>query len=365
LSIKLKESNVYKKNTSQSVETIEIIDGDRLSISEVEKMRISNKRKMESIEGEKRFHILQIFVFENKPDKKYINMVNSLQFGDTNSNSYIISLCIDVTQGKIYKNFVDDGEFTNILFSINGILEERLFESYNDYLKNENIEEVEFRVKYIVKQPLVTYYFVILNFIIYILAFAYSIYYKEEFYYVLIKFGAKVNDNIIQGEYWRLITSIFLHSDFRHLFFNLISLMFLGSIVERVFGHYKFFMFYIVAGFFGSVLSLGFTKNVSVGASGAIFGLLGVILIYGLSNKGFFKTALGANIILVLGFNLFYGLANQRIDNYAHLGGLIFGYLIAGIILKQDEKDNFYLNKDFCLFMFVTISIFLLLYIFI
>ncbi|MCA1063390.1 rhomboid family intramembrane serine protease [Rossellomorea sp. AcN35-11] len=148
----------------------------------------------------------------------------------------------------------------------------------------------------------------------------------------LIEFGAKYNPLMIEGEWWRLVTPIFLHIGILHLFMNTLALFYLGTAVEKMFGRIRFIIIYMVSGVAGSLASFLFTSNLSAGASGAIFGCFGALLYFGvLYPKIFFRT-MGTNIIAVILLNLVLGFTIPGIDNAGHIGGLIGGFLAAGIV---------------------------------
>ncbi|NQD67466.1 rhomboid family intramembrane serine protease [Bacillus haikouensis] len=148
----------------------------------------------------------------------------------------------------------------------------------------------------------------------------------------LIEFGAKYNPLIIEGEWWRLVTPIFLHIGMLHLLMNTLALYYLGTAVEKIYGRSRFVFVYMVSGITGSFASYLFTANLSAGASGAIFGCFGALLYFGvLYPKIFFRT-MGTNIIAVILLNLAFGFTIPGIDNAGHLGGLAGGFLAAGIV---------------------------------
>ncbi|MBT2656652.1 rhomboid family intramembrane serine protease [Bacillus sp. ISL-18] len=147
----------------------------------------------------------------------------------------------------------------------------------------------------------------------------------------LIKYGAKVNALIDQGEWWRFITPIFLHIGFLHLLTNTLALYFLGTTVERIFGKSRFFIIYLFAGFTGFIASFLYSSNLSAGASGAIFGCFGALLYFGAMYPKLFFRTMGLNILVVLGINLVFGFSVSGIDNAGHLGGLAGGFLAAGV----------------------------------
>ena len=148
----------------------------------------------------------------------------------------------------------------------------------------------------------------------------------------LIEFGAKYNPYILQGEWWRFITPVFIHIGFLHLILNSMALYYLGSSVERIYGSVRFFIIYLFAGFAGVLASFVFTTTLSAGASGAIFGCLGALLYFGLANKKMFFRTMGMNIIFILIINLSLGFIMPGIDNAGHIGGLIGGFFAATAI---------------------------------
>lgn len=158
----------------------------------------------------------------------------------------------------------------------------------------------------------------------------------------LVEFGAKYNPYILQGEWWRFITPIFIHIGFLHLALNSMALYYLGSSVERIYGSIRFFAIYIFAGFAGVVASFVFNTTVSAGASGAIFGCLGALLYFGISNKKLFFRTMGMNIILLLIVNLAFGFIMPGIDNAGHIGGLIGGFMAAAAVGLPKKGKWFY-----------------------
>jgi rhomboid protease GluP len=157
----------------------------------------------------------------------------------------------------------------------------------------------------------------------------------------LIKFGAKFNPYIYDGEWWRFITPIFLHIGFLHLAMNTLALYFLGPAVERIFGNLRFLFIYLFAGISGVIASFIFSPNISAGASGAIFGCFGALLYFALIYPKLFFRTMGPSVITVLVFNLIFGFTVSIVDNAGHLGGLAGGFLAAGILHFPKKKKPF------------------------
>lgn len=150
----------------------------------------------------------------------------------------------------------------------------------------------------------------------------------------ILYYGAKINELIAQGEWWRLLTPIFIHANLTHIAFNAYSLYNLGREIEAFYGWLRFSIIFFLAGLSGSVASLIFNTHPSVGASGAIFGLIGAEAAFLYLNRGILgergRRAF-QNVIVIVGINLFIGLQGG-IDNWAHLGGLAGGLALAWFI---------------------------------
>jgi rhomboid protease GluP len=143
--------------------------------------------------------------------------------------------------------------------------------------------------------------------------------------------GARVTELILEGQWWRFITPVFLHGSVTHIFFNMYALLSLGSLLERHFGHGRFVLLYFLGAFAGNVFSFLLTDGYSVGASTAVFGLVAAEVIFFYQNRKLFgsqaKQAIG-NAVFIIGVNLFIGLA-PGIDNWGHVGGLLGGAMFA------------------------------------
>jgi rhomboid protease GluP len=156
--------------------------------------------------------------------------------------------------------------------------------------------------------------------------------------------GALVPALVAEGEAWRLITSTFLHSGFVHLAMNMISLYFLGSFAEASFGRGRFFALYLISGIAGGLayLYLGAFTAPAVGASGAIFGLLGGVFGYSIRRGTFsLQNPVIAQLLFLTAINLFLGATIPNVSNTAHIGGLvgglIFGWLFAPTVYSRKK----------------------------
>lgn len=159
---------------------------------------------------------------------------------------------------------------------------------------------------------------------------------------VLLNHGGLYRDLVLEGEYYRLLISNFLHGNFLHLFFNMYCLFSIGPIFEKLLGKFRYLLLYLICGLSGSFLSFLLIKEntVSVGASSSIFGLFGALIVFTLMRKDLFQLGASKNIIIMVLINLFYGFFSQgsmKIDNFGHIGGLVMGAIIAFIIVNLNK----------------------------
>lgn len=146
-------------------------------------------------------------------------------------------------------------------------------------------------------------------------------------------------------QYYRLFTCMWLHFGFNHLASNMLALYFLGDNVERALGKVRYFFLYIISGLGASAFSLVFSmlvgsNVVSAGASGAIFGMLGALIYIVIRNHGRLQEITTPRLLLMVGYSLFAGITSQGIDNAAHIGGLLTGFLLAVLLYKGNRNVN-------------------------
>lgn len=176
--------------------------------------------------------------------------------------------------------------------------------------------------------------FVVINVIMYIISAIVSKSIFDIDVGTLVNLGANNKHLVInEGEYQRIISSMFLHGGLMHILFNMYALCVMGPLIEKIYGALNFIGIYVVGGITSSLLSLALSEPnvISVGASGAIFALLGAALVYGIKMRGTIGKQFMSSILQVIAINVFIGLSMPNIDNYAHLGGFAGGLLIAVI----------------------------------
>lgn len=180
------------------------------------------------------------------------------------------------------------------------------------------------------KVPYINITMVILNVLIFIICtFTGELLYN--------KYMLRFTEVVFQGEYYRLFTAMFLHIDTQHLMNNMIILLFLGNMLEEHLGHRRYFLLYLLSGLGGGILSLVYQSffvepTGSVGASGGIFGLLGIVLVLAIVEKGKMEYLSITRISIVIIFSVYSGFTSSNIDNAAHIGGLLTGFLVTGFL---------------------------------
>ena len=150
-------------------------------------------------------------------------------------------------------------------------------------------------------------------------------------YDLLLFYGAKINQFILQGDFWRFLTPAFLHGSIIHLSFNMYAIYSIGPSLERKYRSTSFILLYVISAIFGNVVSFLFSPNVSLGSSTAIFGLIAAQGVYIYKNRYLLGSAakpLLTNVLFMIAVNLFLGLS-PGIDNWGHMGGLVGGFLYA------------------------------------
>ncbi len=162
----------------------------------------------------------------------------------------------------------------------------------------------------------------------------------------LVHGGANYGPFTLGGQWWRLVTCVFVHGSLLHIAFNMWCLWDLGSLAESLYGHWTFAVVYLLAGISGSLGSVIWNPNVlSVGASGAIFGIAGALIAsFYLGEFSLPRAAVRGtlrSVVTFVGYNLVFGAMMSRVDNAAHVGGLVAGLILGALIAKvAPDHDN-------------------------
>lgn len=198
--------------------------------------------------------------------------------------------------------------------------------------KNKKMERI-----FSAKKPIFTYIIMGLCLVMFILSkFGYNT-------GLLLLLGANYGPLVKSGEIYRLVACMFLHGGIIHFGLNMYSLFIVGPRVEDFFGKWKFLLIYFLSGISGSLLSIGINNDVvSIGASGAIFGLFGALVYFGYTYRGYIGTIIRSQIVPIVIYNLLLGFIIPGVDIWGHVGGLLGGLLSARMLgTIENKKYNF------------------------
>ena len=310
--------NNYKivRIVSHHIHNKEQLDFDKFKLSKIVKQV---KRKTLS------FKVKVLSIYTDIEDEKILN-----------NDDVLITKEKDINNPKLVSAFPDIVEKTN---RKEDGLEYFIKVTDNINKKNEKRNKIAEKI-FSYKQPIVTYIIMAICIILFILMELSGGSTNSQ---TLLKYGANLDVLVKNGEYYRLFTCIFLHIGIMHLLCNMYSLYIIGREVENLFGKIKYIIIFILSGIFGSIMSLAFTHNtISAGGSGAIFGLLGALLYFGMHYRTYLGEAIKRSIIPIIVVNLIIGFFAEGIDLAAHIGGLVGGVLVAmmvGVPDKSKTKD--------------------------
>lgn len=166
---------------------------------------------------------------------------------------------------------------------------------------------------------------------------------SEDAYFMYTK-GAMFAPAVLEdGEYYRLLTAMFMHFGIRHIMNNMLVLFVIGDNLERALGHVKYLIFYLLCGISSNWVSMmahtADTMTVSAGASGAIFGVVGGLLYVVTANRGQLEDLNTRQLVIMIFFSLYLGYTSTGVDNIAHLSGLVIGFVLAIILYHRPARD--------------------------
>ncbi len=324
---------VVEKSYLGNYMIVEIIDGDRLNEEELTLRLQKNKNVLMSIDRTGCF-FFDVIIFDSIPEENKLSAIRDGQYMDGSQKRALSCITVNLSEGAVERQH----KFSSPSNEIDKLLKACLKEDWQSLGTTIDLEGLmqkkqdELSVTFAARKPFFTYMLIIINIAVSLLIYLYERRTGIAFNELLSRFGAKNNMLIMQGEYWRFITPVFLHGGVLHLLINCYSLYAVGVFVERLFGHAKFACIYFAGGILGNIASFMFSISMGVGASGAIFGLMGAMLYYGMEYPAHFRRYFGHNIITTIIVNIVYGFSAQGIDNYAHLGGLAGGFLASGAV---------------------------------
>ena len=331
------QNEIWLENLNSDYKIIRIVsnyihNNEQLNFDLFRSTRIIKKIKLQTFS----FTMNTLNIFVNLGDNVEENKINKTNQMELVSIKNINELNKYDNVLKIFPDIITDTKFDE-----EGV---KLFMKITGDINKKN-EENGKRAEEIfgIRKPYITYGIITINIVLYIIMLTLSRSGLGEFdVQTLLKFGANYKPLVLAGEYWRLIASAFLHDGIIHLICNMYALYVIGPQLENFFGKTRFLIIYLFSAIAGNLLSLTFSSAVSVGASGAIFGLFGSLLYFGYYYRVYLGNVLRTQLIPVIMINILFGLVTPGIDNAAHIGGLIGGIFISmgiGVKYKSTKSD--------------------------
>jgi len=321
-------------------------------------MEFANSRALQMMRQSngRTFKFLNLYIFQHKlPEDVYQVISEASRSSEKGLDSFNGFIDLEEEQLGIPADTFEQFPITKdpfIYFFTHDEMEDP-DQAFHEIMKVERKREEDIRKIFDYGMPFFTFFFIAVNALMFvIMTFAGGSTNTE----ILLRFGAKESFLITHGEYWRFITPIFLHIGFLHFVLNNLALYFLGQMTEKIYGSARFLFIYLMAGIIGNIGSFLFVpSSLGAGASGSIFGLFGALLYFGYIYPDLFFRTMGKDILTIIGINLVFGLVVPNIDNYAHMGGLLGGFLIASILHLPKQKSRKLTLTFFSLFLIISI----------
>lgn len=339
------EDEIWLENLDSDYRIVRIVSNyihndEQLDFDLFKTDRIASKIKKKTFS----FYMNVLTIYTDLGDNAHLDRINK-------------SDCVFLyDEADIEKSILLQSKFPDLnnklVFSEEGL---QLFMKITTDINNKNKKEAEKAEEvFSKKKPIITYALIAINILLYVIPILFG-----KFDSVLDQFS--VNGPIIRYyggiSYLRLLTGGFLHADIFHLLFNCYAIYVIGSQLENFMGKTKYTVIYLFSLVIGSLMSITFNSNPSIGASGAVFGLMGSLLYFGYHYRVYLGNTIKSQIIPLIVINLLYGTFVSGIDNFAHIGGLIGGFLITmsmGIKYKSssvERVNGIVITTIFTLFM--------------
>ena len=324
------EDEIWLENLEESYKIIRIVSNyihndEQLNFDLFKTNRIVKKIKRKTFS----FNMNVLTIYTDLGDNAHLDKVNKMDcmylYEEEDINKYNF---ID----KIFPDIKNKLKFTE-----KGL--ELFIKITNDINKKNKVNADQAKDVFEHKKPVITSILIILNILLYIVPVLLGKY--EEVINNFCVYGPLIR----LGEYYRLLTGIFLHGGLFHLLFNCYALWIIGNQIESYMGRCKYLIIYLFSGLMGALFSITFSNYASIGASGAVFGLLGSMLYFGYHYRIYLGSVIKSQIVPLIIFNLVLGFIISGVDNFAHIGGLLGGSLITvalGVKYKSTsfEKTN-------------------------
>lgn len=324
------ENEIWLENLNEDCKVVRIVSGyihnnEQLKFDTFKTKKILGKIKKKTLS----FNINVMSIF--------LDLGENVELKDEEHNKNIISINV-----KDEKDIKKNDEINKVFPDLDKKLKyteegEELFMKITKEINEHNqadakkVEKV-FKMKY----PMITYTLIAINIIFFVVPLVLGEY--DTIYLLLCSHGPSIR----AGQYYRLFTAMFYHGGIIHLLLNCYSLYVVGTQMESFLGKIKFLIVYLASGLIGALCSMAFIGNAtSVGASGAIFGLLGSMLYFGYHYRVYLGNVMKSQIIPLIALNLAIGFMSTGIDNAAHIGGLVGGALMTMALGVEGKSTTF------------------------
>lgn len=323
------ENEIWLENLNEDYKVVRIVSGYIHNDEQFDFDKFKTKRILKKIRKKTlslKMNVISIFL--NLGDNVTENLSENPD-----------ALCIKLTEEEdIDKNEILTKAFPDLTkklsFTEKGM--ELFMKITNDIEKHNQADAKRVENVFKMKKPIITYSLVIINILMYIIPILFGT------YNALLDKYSIYGPAVRAGQYYRLITGTFIHANIFHLFFNCYVLAILGSQLESFLGKPKYLIVYLFSALIGSLFSVTFAGNYySIGASGAIFGLMGSLVYFGYHYRVYLGNVVKSQIIPLILMNLGIGFLVPGIDNSAHIGGLLGGALITVALGVKNKSSNF------------------------
>ena len=335
---------IWLENMNSDYKIVRIIskyihNNEQLNLDRFRSKQITKKLKRKTFSF--KMNVLNIYIDLG-------DNVTNLEEDDSNDISVFINKTSDIKKSvmsKIFPDIVDkthhEEKGMDFLFKITDDI------NVSNERKNKKLEKI-----FSSKKPIITYIIMAICIIMFILSG------MGNDTKMLILYGANVGNYVRDGQVWRLISHMFLHIGLMHIFFNMYSLYYVGTRVEDFYGKWKYLLIYFISGISGGLLSIAMHDGnvISVGASGAIFGLFGALLCFGYNYRGYIGSMIKSQILPIVIYNLLLGFFIPGVDMWGHIGGLLGGIIVSNLVGTIENKKYNISN----IMLFVIYFIFLI-----
>lgn len=325
------DNEIWLENLNSDCEVVRIVSGyihndEQFDFDVFKTKRILKKIKKKTFTFN--LNVLSIFLDMGENIKEELNKDSHLMCVKVNDEA-------DIKKSSIIKKVFPDLS-DKMKFSEKGL--ELFMKITGDINKHNKEDASKLESVFKSKVPYITYFLIAVNVIFYVVPMLLG----SDVYQYIIDAYCIHGPSIRAGQYYRLLTGIFLHGNIVHLLFNCYALYVLGGQIESFFGKFKYIIIYLFSGLTGSLLSITLSGNVgSIGASGAIFGLMGSLLYFGYHYRVYLGNVIKSQIVPLILLNLAIGFISSGIDNWGHIGGLIGGIVITMALGVKEKSSNF------------------------